>query len=125
MGKTGGTLQLVLGACDAWRRSGSCHRSIGAALVVLSRSVKDNGFILVSLVRNEILTRYTNTMLVVLWSLINPLVMILIYSFVFAVIFQVRFDRLEGAADMPYGIILFSGLLLLIFLAEPPCARKR
>lgn len=88
------------------------------ALFVLARSLAGNGFIMRSLVRNEILARYTNTMLGVLWSLVNPLVMILIYSFVFGVIFQVRFGRLEGAANMPYGIILFSGLLLHIFLAE-------
>lgn len=87
-------------------------------LFVLARSVKDNGFILRSLVRNEIMARYSNTMLGVVWSLVNPLVMILIYSFVFGVIFQVRFGKLAGAAEMPYGIILFSGLLLHIFLAE-------
>jgi len=85
---------------------------------MLARSVLINGFILRSLVRNEILARYSKTMLGVVWSLINPLVMILIYSFVFGVIFEVRFGRSAGTTEIPYGIVLFSGLLLHVFLAE-------
>ncbi len=89
-----------------------------AALPMLARSVLINGFILRSLVRNEILARYSKTMLGVVWSLINPLVMILIYSFVFGMIFEVRFGRSAGTTEIPYGIVLFSGLLLHVFLAE-------
>lgn len=88
------------------------------ALPALARSVREHGFILRSLVRNEILTRYSNTLLGILWSLVNPLVMILIYSFVFGVIFEVRFGRAAATGEMPYGIVLFSGLLLHIFIAE-------
>jgi lipopolysaccharide transport system permease protein len=89
-----------------------------AALPMLVRSVLINGFILRSLVRNEILARYSKTMLGVIWSLINPLVMILIYSVVFGMIFEVRFGRSAGITEIPYGIVLFSGLLLHVFLAE-------
>jgi lipopolysaccharide transport system permease protein len=89
-----------------------------AALPMLARSVRANGFILRSLVRNEILTRYSKTILGVVWSLINPLVMIVIYSFVFGVIFEVRFGRTAGTSEIPYGIVLFSGLLLHVFLSE-------
>ena len=89
-----------------------------AALPMLVRSVLINGFILRSLVRNEILARYSKTMLGVIWSLINPLVMILIYSVVFGMIFEVRFGRSAGTTEIPYGIVLFSGLLLHVFLAE-------
>jgi lipopolysaccharide transport system permease protein len=89
-----------------------------AALPMLARSVRANGFILASLVRNEILTRYSKTILGVVWSLINPLVMIVIYSFVFGVIFEVRFGRSAGTSEIPYGIVLFSGLLLHVFLSE-------
>jgi len=92
---------------------------------MLARSVLINGFILRSLVRNEILARYSKTMLGVVWSLINPLVMILIYSFVFGVIFEVRFGRSAGTTEIPYGIVLFSGLLLHVFLAETLDARAR
>ena len=70
------------------------------ALVVLGQSIVAHRFILRGLVRNEILMRYSNTMLGVVWSLINPLVMILIYSFVFGIIFEVRFGHTAGASDI-------------------------
>jgi len=88
------------------------------ALVVLGQSIVAHRFILRGLVRNEILMRYSNTMLGVVWSLINPLVMILIYSFVFGIIFEVRFGHTAGASDIPYGIVLFSGLVLHVFMSE-------
>jgi lipopolysaccharide transport system permease protein len=86
--------------------------------IIRFSAVLINGFILRSLVRNEILARYSKTMLGVIWSLINPLVMILIYSVVFGMIFEVRFGRSAGITEIPYGIVLFSGLLLHVFLAE-------
>jgi lipopolysaccharide transport system permease protein len=88
------------------------------ALPVLARSLRAHRFILRTLVRNEILTRYSKTILGVVWSMINPLVMIAIYSFVFGLIFEVRFGRTAGTSEVPYGIVLFSGLLLHVFMAE-------
>lgn len=88
------------------------------APIVMARSLAANAFVLRSLVRNEVLTRYSNTMLGVVWSLINPLMMILIYSFVFGIVFEVRFGQAPGQAEMPYAVVLFSGLLLHVFLAD-------
>lgn len=88
------------------------------ALFALLRSLKANGFILRSMVRNEVSSRYRNTVLGFLWPLINPLVMILVYSFVFGLIFEVRFGTVPERQNVPYGIVLFSGLILHVLLAE-------
>jgi len=92
--------------------------SLVGALFALAGSLRSNGFILRSLVRNEVVSRYRNTLLGFLWSLVNPLVMILVYSVVFGLIFKVRFGEVPGRSDVPYGIVLFSGLLLHVLLAE-------
>lgn len=92
--------------------------SLAGALLALAGSLCSNGFILRSLVRNEVVSRYRNTLLGFLWSLVNPLVMILVYSVVFGLIFKVRFGDVPGRSDVPYGIVLFSGLLLHVLLAE-------
>ena len=47
------------------------------ALPALARSLAAHRFILRSLVRNEVLTRYSHTLLGVAWSLLNPLAMLL------------------------------------------------
>lgn len=92
--------------------------SLAGALFALFGSLRSNGFILRSLVRNEVVSRYRNTLLGFLWSLVTPLVMILVYSVVFGLIFKVRFGDVPERANIPYGIVLFSGLLLHVLLAE-------
>lgn len=64
------------------------------------------------LVRRELGARYRASMLGYLWSLLNPLLLLAIYSVVFTTIFQPR------AAGMdPYPLFLFSGLLPWLFLS--------
>ncbi|WP_420405139.1 ABC transporter permease [Nisaea sp.] len=92
--------------------------SFAGALFALAASLRGNGFILKSMVRNELASRYRNTVLGFLWPLINPLVMILVYSFVFGLIFEVRFGATPAQSEVPYGIVLFSGLMLHVLLAE-------
>jgi lipopolysaccharide transport system permease protein len=59
-----------------------------------------------SLVARELKARYRGSVLGFLWSFINPLLLLLIYSFVFTYIMP---NRVEGA--QPYALFLFCGLL--------------
>jgi lipopolysaccharide transport system permease protein len=59
-----------------------------------------------SLVARELKARYRGSVLGFLWSFINPLLLLLIYSFVFT---QIIPNRMEGV--QPYALFLFSGLL--------------
>lgn len=92
--------------------------SFSRALVALAANIRDNHFVLSKIVRNEVISRYRNTLLGVLWSLVTPLIMLLVYSFVFGLVFKVRFGANPVQADVPYGVVLFSGLMLHILLAE-------
>ncbi|UUX49982.1 ABC transporter permease [Nisaea acidiphila] len=92
--------------------------SFSRALVALVANIRDNHFVLSKIVRNEVISRYRNTLLGVLWSLVTPLIMLLVYSFVFGLVFKVRFGVNPAQADVPYGVVLFSGLMLHILLAE-------
>lgn len=59
-----------------------------------------------SLVVRELKARYRGSVLGFLWSFINPLLQLLIYWFVFAVIFPGRVEGVE-----PYALFLFTGIL--------------
>jgi len=67
-----------------------------------------HGFILTSVSR-EFTLRYRNSILGVVWVLLNPLAMILIYTLIFS---QIMHARMPGI-DIPYGysIYLMAGLL--------------
>jgi lipopolysaccharide transport system permease protein len=59
-----------------------------------------------SLVARELKARYRGSVLGFFWSFINPLLLLLIYSFVFTYVLQ---NRSEGV--QPYAVFLFCGLL--------------
>lgn len=73
--------------------------------------------LLVNLTRREILRRYRGSMLGVLWTLLTPLLLLAVFTFVFGLIFRVRWDVDQGL-DAPFAAILFSGLILHGVLAE-------
>lgn len=63
--------------------------------------------------------RYRGSYLGLLWSIINPLVLLLIYTFVFSVVFRARWQPEQ--VDLPMGefaIILFAGLVPFYFFSE-------
>lgn len=59
-----------------------------------------------SLVARDLKARYRGSVLGFFWSFVNPLLLLLIYSFVFATILQ---NRTEGI--QPYAVFMFTGLL--------------
>ncbi|MCK9172752.1 MAG: ABC transporter permease [Desulfuromonas thiophila] len=71
-----------------------------------------------SLVRQEVLVRYRGSILGLLWSFFNPVFMLLVYTFVFSVVFQARWDQSAGGSKAEFALVLFAGLLLFNLLAE-------
>jgi lipopolysaccharide transport system permease protein len=68
-----------------------------------------------SLVARELKARYRGSMLGFFWSFINPLLLLMVYSIVFAYIMPARFTGGEEPRPFvdayPYAVFLFSGLL--------------
>ncbi len=69
------------------------------------------------LTKREILTRYRGSLLGILWSLLTPLLMLVVYTFVFGVIFKPRWTGpVEGQAQ--FALILFCGLSIFGIFSE-------
>jgi lipopolysaccharide transport system permease protein len=73
--------------------------------------------LLKSLIVREVAGRYRGSILGILWSLFNPLLMLSVYTFVFGVIFAARWTGGTGAKS-EFALILFAGLLMFNFFAE-------
>lgn len=67
------------------------------------------GELLLSLAKRELLTRYKGSVLGIVWALLTPIVMIAIFTFIFAGIFGARFGADNSHWD--YALYLFCGLL--------------
>ncbi len=64
------------------------------------------------LVRRELAARYRASVLGFLWSMVNPLLLLAVYTVVFTTVFE---PRMEGAD--PYSLFLFAGLLPWLFFS--------
>jgi lipopolysaccharide transport system permease protein len=65
--------------------------------------------LIISLARRELVARYKGSVLGIVWALLTPVVMIAIFTFIFAEIFGARFGASKSPWD--YALYLFCGLL--------------
>lgn len=70
------------------------------------------------LLRRDIHSRYRGSALGLLWSLVTPLIMLAIYTFVFQFIFKARWSDVGGETTLNFAIILFLGLTIHGVLSE-------
>jgi lipopolysaccharide transport system permease protein len=68
--------------------------------------------------RREIEGRYRSSVLGVAWSFINPLALLLVYTFVFGVVFQQRWPGLATESLTQFGLVLFAGLIAYGIFSE-------
>ncbi|MCP4665352.1 MAG: ABC transporter permease, partial [Deltaproteobacteria bacterium] len=74
--------------------------------------------LIVQLSAREVQARYRGSYLGVLWSLITPLMMLLIYTFVFSVIFKARWGNAASEAHSSYALIMFTGMVAYNLFSE-------
>jgi len=74
--------------------------------------------IIMTMAIREIQTRYAGTLAGFVWSIVNPLMMILVFWFVFSVGFKVR-----PVGDVPYGVYFWS-ITLVSFIIGGVVFRK-
>lgn len=67
--------------------------------------------------RREIQGRYRGSVLGLLWSFLNPLFMLAVYTFVFSVVFKARWS-VESASKTEFALVLFSGLIVFNLFGE-------
>lgn len=70
------------------------------------------------LVRREVIGRYRGSLLGVAWSFLNPVLMLLVYTFVFSVVFQARWGIATEDDRSTFAIVLFVGLIIHGLFAE-------
>tara|TARA_Y100001934_G_scaffold50856_1_gene62071 strand:+ start:229 stop:1074 length:846 start_codon:yes stop_codon:yes gene_type:complete len=80
-------------------------------------SIVEHRFVIGQLAKRAILGRYRGTVLGLLWSLVTPLLLLAVYTFVFGTILQVRWVSQSGG-NAEFAAILFSGMLVHGILAE-------
>lgn len=70
-----------------------------------------------ALVKRDVIGRYRGSLLGILWSFFNPLLMLAVYTFVFGVIFKSRWST-ESDSKTEFALILFAGLIIFNLFSE-------
>ncbi|NBQ68551.1 MAG: ABC transporter permease [Nitrosomonadaceae bacterium] len=78
--------------------------------------------LILQMTKREVISRYRGSFLGLLWTFINPILMLSIYTFVFSVVFKVRLDSHNGPAihddEFAFALLLFTGLILFNLFSE-------
>jgi len=83
----------------------TAQRNIWKPLLTLP----SRGELIFSLAKRDLLTRYKGSALGLIWAIVTPVVMIAIFTFIFAGIFGARFGTSSSHWD--YALYLFCGLV--------------
>jgi lipopolysaccharide transport system permease protein len=76
-----------------------------------------NRSLVVQMVQREVVGRYRGSLMGMAWSFFNPLLMLVIFTFVFSVVFKARWSLVEND-KVSFAIIIFVGLIVHGVLAE-------
>ena len=77
-----------------------------------------NRSLVAALVKREVVGRYRGSVMGIAWSLFTPLLMLIVYTFVFSIVFQARWGLDLNESKTDFAIILFVGLIVHGLFAE-------
>ena len=77
--------------------------------------------LVVQMARRDVVGRYRGSFAGLFWSFFNPLLMLVIYTFVFGVIFKSRWNA-QVTGHFQYAIVLFAGLNINTLFSD--CANR-
>ena len=83
----------------------------------LIASVSKNRNLIISLIKREVIGRYRGSVMGLLWSFFNPVLMLIVYTFVFSVVFKARWTGGTGS-KVEFALVMFTGLLLFNLFSE-------
>jgi len=93
------------------------HAQASASILALVRSVWRNRQLIVQMSKRDVMGRYSGSMMGLTWSILNPLMMLVVYTFVFSVVFKARWGTGEESRTQ-FALVLFTGLIVHALLAE-------
>ena len=93
------------------------HANYPLSLFSMISSIRNNWQLEWQFIKREVIGRYRGSMLGITWSFFHPMVMLLVYTFVFSIVFQARMGGInESRVD--FALSLFIGMIIHGFFSE-------
>jgi len=84
----------------------------------LMSSIVRNRYLILQMTKREVIGRYKGSVLGVMWSFFNPLLLLMLYTFVFSVVFKARWGGDLTESKSQFAILLFVGMIVHTLFAE-------
>lgn len=84
----------------------------------MMRSLLSHRSLIKTLAWRDIVGRYRGSWLGIGWSLLHPLAMLALYSFVFGTVFKSRWSQVGNETEPHFALALFAGLLIFNLFGE-------
>ncbi|AEJ00318.1 ABC-2 type transporter [Nitrosomonas sp. Is79A3] len=84
-------------------------------------SLRQHYPLILQMIKREVIGRYRGSFLGLLWTFVNPILMLAIYTFVFGVVFKIRLDPQNTDIyddKFAFALLLFTGLILFNLFSE-------
>lgn len=93
------------------------HATPATSLPALMGSLWHHRRLMLQITRREVAGRYKGSVLGLAWSFFNPVFMLVVYTFVFSEIFQMRWGGVDGGKTQ-FAVLLFVGMIVLSLFSE-------
>jgi lipopolysaccharide transport system permease protein len=95
------------------------HATQPTSLTSLARSLWRNRQLIVQMAKREVIGRYKGSAMGLAWSFLNPVFMLVVYTFVFSEIFKSRWGGIGGNDSKTlFAVVLFVGIIVLNLFSE-------
>jgi|SRR5690554_6489565 len=82
------------------------------------RAIQQHSYLYWSLSKRDVAAKYKGSSLGLVWVILNPLLMLLVYGFVFGIVFQARWPQVGSTTGVEFPLILFCGLIVFFMFSE-------
>ncbi len=94
------------------------HQAHPATPIAMFTSLWHNRQLIWQMTRREVAGRYRGSLMGLAWSFFIPVLMLIVYTFVFSVVFKARWGVSGDETRTDFAIILFAGMIVFGFFAE-------
>ena len=93
------------------------HAAQPTSLPALARSLWQHRDLIKQMTRREVVGRYRGSVMGLAWSFFNPILMLVVYTFVFSVVFKAKWG-VGDESRTNFAIMLFVGMIVYGLFAE-------
>jgi lipopolysaccharide transport system permease protein len=94
------------------------HKGFPTSIFSMLMSLRRNRQLITQMTKREIIGRYKGSVLGIAWSFFNPVLMLVIYTFVFSVVFKAHWGIGADESKSDFAIVLFVGMIIHGLFAE-------